>query len=231
MVPQKYKKAFTLSFDDGVLQDRRFIDIINKYDLKCTFNLNSGFFGGKNTLIRSGVTVGHDKVDKSEVKALYAGHEIAAHTRTHPGLIALSEKDIISQVEDDRIALSEICGYEVVGMAYPGGGKNHDDRVVDVIKNNTGVKYARTILTTGTFDVPSDLYRIHPTVYHIDMDDMERCAERFIDLDPDELSVFYVWGHTYEFDISNTWDRFERFCKLISGKSDIFYGTNKDILL
>ena len=38
-------KAFTFSFDDGVLQDIRFIELINKYGLKCTFNLNSEFFG------------------------------------------------------------------------------------------------------------------------------------------------------------------------------------------
>ena len=38
-------KAVTFSFDDGVLQDKRTIEILNKYGLKATFNLNSGKFG------------------------------------------------------------------------------------------------------------------------------------------------------------------------------------------
>ena len=34
-------KAFTMSYDDGVVQDRRFSDVISKYGIKCTFNLNN----------------------------------------------------------------------------------------------------------------------------------------------------------------------------------------------
>ena len=36
------KKAITFSFDDGVEQDIKFIEICDKYGLKATFNLNSG---------------------------------------------------------------------------------------------------------------------------------------------------------------------------------------------
>ena len=35
------KKAITFSFDDGVRQDVRLIEILNRYNLKATFNLNS----------------------------------------------------------------------------------------------------------------------------------------------------------------------------------------------
>ena len=35
------KKALTLSYDDGTIHDRRFIDMLNKYGIKCTFNLIS----------------------------------------------------------------------------------------------------------------------------------------------------------------------------------------------
>lgn len=38
------RKALTLSYDDGVVNDRRLIEIMNKYGLKGTFNLNSGLF-------------------------------------------------------------------------------------------------------------------------------------------------------------------------------------------
>ena len=33
-------KAITFSYDDGVTQDVRLIEIFNKYNIKATFNLN-----------------------------------------------------------------------------------------------------------------------------------------------------------------------------------------------
>ena len=35
------KKSVTFSFDDGNLQDVPFVELLNKYGMKCTFNLNS----------------------------------------------------------------------------------------------------------------------------------------------------------------------------------------------
>ena len=81
-----YKKYFTLSYDDGVLQDRRLVEIFNRYNLKCIFNINSGFFGTENTLIRLGKPVAHNKLTQEEAKKVYAGHEISTHSRTHPDL-------------------------------------------------------------------------------------------------------------------------------------------------
>ena len=34
-------KAVTLSYDDGVVFDKKLIQILDEYGLKCTFNLNS----------------------------------------------------------------------------------------------------------------------------------------------------------------------------------------------
>ena len=38
----KNMKIVSLSFDDGTIYDKRFIDLLNKYGLRATFNLNSG---------------------------------------------------------------------------------------------------------------------------------------------------------------------------------------------
>ena len=45
-------KAVTFSYDDGVTQDQRLIEIFNRYNLKCTFNLNSGLLGQAGMLLR-----------------------------------------------------------------------------------------------------------------------------------------------------------------------------------
>ena len=224
-------KAVTFSFDDGVTQDIRLIEILNKYGLKCTFNLNSGFLGLDGTLDRNGRTVRHDKISADRIKDVYKGHEVAVHTCTHPNLTELDKNEIISQVENDRTRLSEICGYEVVSMAYPCGGVNNDDRVAEIIRENTGVRFARGLESTYKFDLQENLLRFKPTVYYIE-DCLDEVVDRFLSLEASEPQLLYIWGHSYEMDAEYiTWEKMEKVCKRLSGKSDIFYGTNKDVLL
>ena len=225
-------KAITFSYDDGILQDIRLIELLNKYNLKSTFNLNSAQLGDRGMLVREGKQINFNKIPKEDVKTIYAGHEIASHTLTHPLLTKLTEAEIINQVENDRLNLSELAGYEVVGFAYPCGGLNNDDRVAEIIKNNTGIKYCRTITENGSFDPQKNLYRFNPTAHHLNFDAIMNLGQRFIDLKTDTPKIFYVWGHSFEMDYSpDYWYRLEQFFKLISGKDDIFYGTNKEVLL
>ena len=133
----------------------------------------------------------------------------------------------------DRLALSELCGYEVVGMAYPGGGVNYDDRVASLIKNNTPIKYARTGDWTCSFEPWADVYRYSGTLYHhVCWEEMFKMGKEFLELKADSPKVFYIYGHAYEFDIfPERWAMFEEFCKMMAGHDDIFYGTNKEVLL
>ena len=221
-------KAVTFSYDDGVTQDRRLIELFNKYNLKATFNLNSELLGLDGRLTYGDRSVEHNKVSPDEVEELYKGHEVAVHTLTHPHLPALDESEIIRQVEKDRENLSRLAGYEVVGMAYPGGGVNFDLRVADIIEKHTGVKYSRTTVHTFDFEHQKDLYVFNPTVHH---NDTARCLEmidKFIELDTDTPKLLYIWGHSYEFDFSDNWDFAEEMCRRISGREDIFYGTNRE---
>lgn len=224
-------KALTFSYDDGVTQDRRLVWLFNKYGLKATFNLNSELLGQDGHLIREGVTVAHVKIRPEEVRELYRGHEIAAHTLTHPNLTDCDEAEIIRQTEQDRLNLSALAGYEVRGMAYPGGGVNYNENVAKTIRANTGVKYARTTVCTGNFAPQDELMTFRPTVKHTDFDRLFALGEAFINLQPEIPQLFYIWGHSYEFDIDNTWDRIEEFCRMIAGRDDIFYGTNAEVLL
>ncbi len=225
-------KAITFSYDDAVTQDIELVELFNKYNLKSTFNVNSELLNTNNMLIRENKRVAHYKLHKNDVKGIYEGHEVAVHTLTHPHLPPLEEVEVIRQVEQDRLNLSEIVGYEVIGMAYPGGGVNNDDRVAEIIKNNTGVKYSRTITCNDSFDLQDNLYRFNPTVYHLHFDKMMEMGEKFINMSPDKPQIFYIWGHSYEFDYQSDYlAKFEEFLKLISNKDDIFYGTNKEVLL
>lgn len=229
---QEKLKAVTFSYDDGVTQDIRLIELLNKYDLKCTFNINSQLLGTGKVVLRRGKRISHYKLQPIDVNKVYEGHEVAVHTLSHPNLVNCYEEEIIRQVEKDRLALSELAGYEVVGMAYPSGKINCDDRVADVIRKNTGVRYSRTISDTHSFDLQEDLLQYRPTVYHLDFEKMMELGQAFIELQPEKPQVFYIWGHSYEMDYGEDyWLRLEEFFKLISHREDIFYGTNKEILL
>ena len=223
--------AITFSYDDGVTQDVRLIEILNKYGLKGTFNLNSALLGTLNTLnFKTGV-VRHDKVNAAKIKEIYAGHEIAVHTLTHPNLTELDEFTIVRQVEEDRKALESLCGYPIVGMAYPCGGVNNDDRVAEIIRTHTSIRYARTITSTGSFDLQTNLLRFNPTLHCID-ENLESVVKNFLNLKTDKPRLLYIWGHSYEMDAGLiSWERFEEICRLLAGREDIFYGTNREILL
>jgi len=225
-------KAITFSYDDGITQDIRLIELFNKYGLKCTFNLNSEFLGKKGILRRENQWIAHYKIHPEDVKSVYEGHEVAVHTLTHPRLPDLETEEIIRQVEQDRLNLSELVGYEVVGMAYPCGGVNNDDRVAKIIREHTGVQYCRTISSTLHFDVQDNLHRFNPTEYHLHFDSLMELGRNFLELKPTTPQIFYIWGHSYEMDYApDYWIRLEEFCKLISHREDIFYGTNKEVLL
>ena len=174
-------KAITFSYDDGVTQDVQLIEMLNKYNLKCTFNINSELLGKGGFLNQNFERIMHYKIKPEDVKRVYNGHEVAVHTLTHPNLTTLSDDEITRQVEEDRLKLSEMVGYEVVGMAYPCGGENNNDHVAEIIKQNTGVKYSRTIVSTGNFDIQSNLYRFNPSIYHLEFDKLMTMGYDFND--------------------------------------------------
>lgn len=224
-------KAVTFSFDDGVTQDRRLVELFNKYSLPATFNINSDLLGNPGELTVAGEKVSHNKISPDEVRTLYAGHEVAVHTLTHPRLPEIEdEEEIVRQVDGDRIALEKLAGYPIIGMAYPCGGVNNDDRVAEIIGRRTPIRYSRTITSTHSFAPQTNLLRFNPTVHAFE-DKLFPLADEFLSMTAETPQLFYIWGHSYEFDVQDGWTRFEKFLKLISCRDDIAYLTNKDALL
>lgn len=208
--------------------------LFEKYNLKGTFNINSARLGEKGELTCRGVLVDHSRISAEDLRAVYDGHEVAAHTLTHPYLIKIEDdEEVVRQVEEDRLRLSELMGYEVVGFAYPGGGPNCDERLQNLVKTRTGVKYARTVGVTDGFEMPADLFAFQATTADGREDNLER-AKAFLEesADAENPKLFYLYGHSYSFDADpESWKRMESICEMLSNRNDIFYGTNKEILL
>lgn len=223
-------KYLTLSFDDGTIQDRRFVPILNKYGLKATFNINSGLFGQKHDIVQEGITINHSEIEADEVKELYKGHEVSAHTLTHPWLPNCTDSEVIREVGDDAKNLEKLCGYKIVGLAYPGGPGYNDD-IIKLIKDNTDIIYARSTGSHFTFDFPDNLMTWHPTcqLHPIEYKELEQLTDEFVNYKGSEDKLFYLWGHSFEFDKFGIWDEAEKFLQKLSGHKDICYVTNREI--
>ena len=252
-------KAVTFSFDDGVEQDKRLIEIFDRYGLKGTFNLNSGLFGMKSRFVRTifGATntVCHNTIPMDEIKQVYEKHEVASHTATHPTLRDLPDDGIIAEVSEDSKVLERVTGKKVCGIAYPNGygppdpllferltGMKYvpsegdklflknEHRVSNLIRNNTNLYYGRTTKSTYSFDLQDNLLEFNPTVAHRETVARMQLAKHFVEMETDKPQLFYIWGHSYEFDVcEKAWEDFERLCEFLSGKDDIFYGTNHQV--
>ena len=219
-------KALTLSYDDGVEQDERLIEIAEKHGLKGTFNLNSGCFPPEDVTYAPGTI--HRRMPLSRVKTVYAksSWEIAAHAYTHASLVGLPANLAAEEVLRDRKELEAHFGTIVRGFAYPYGG--YDDRSVEVLKS-CGICYARTVHSTHDFHLPQDWLRLPATCHHNDPELMN-LARRFVEIkswwDP---MLFYLWGHSYEVEADNNWEVMEQFAATVGGKADIWYATNIEI--
>lgn len=217
-------KALTLSYDDGVSQDKRLVEIFNKYKLRATFNLNSGLQDESNQWVNNGIAI--NRINADEIKELYREHEVAIHSLSHPHLENLSRELVEKEIFEDRKNLEKIFGYIIRGMAYPYG--TYNEIVLDVLKT-CGIEYSRTIEEHERFSLPENYLEWGPTCHHTNSKLME-LTKAFIRSKSKSQSLFYVWGHSYEFDVDDNWGLIEEFAQVISNRVDIWYATNIEVV-
>lgn len=219
--PEHKVKALTLSYDDGTIYDGKLVEILDKYKIKCTFNINSGMFSAsENDRPKRRLT-------KQEVLDLYGDtvHEIAVHGVHHLRLTECDLHQATQDVVEDKNNLERLFDRKVQGMAYAYGAYN--DEIVAMLKDN-GIKYSRTTITTEKFDIPTDWLRL-PTTCHHNNPNLFALADEFVNYNGNELKMFYLWGHSYEFNDNNNWDIIENFAQKTGLKKDIWYATNMEI--
>lgn len=225
LFPDGKYKALTFSYDDGVEQDLRLQKIFRQYGMKATFNLNSSLMKEESSW-DIGRTVIH-RLGREIVEKEYTDFEVAVHSATHPFLDQMPADMIGSEIVGDRMELEKLFHYPVKGMAYP-FGTYHDELIAQL--KSMGIVYSRTVEATGAFFLPEDFLKWHPTCHHKDERLME-LADEFLSIQgPEkEYQVFYLWGHSYEFDVDDNWQVIENFCEKMSGQTDVWYATNMEI--
>jgi len=225
-------KAVTFSYDDGCRSDYKLLEILNKYNMKCTFNISS-------------YNIVNEKVvlDKEEIveHILNKGHELANHGAKHRAPGALSLTDGICEMLDGRRELERMFGGIIRGLAYPNSGVCVMDNGaaysdVKTYLSNLGIVYARsTGGDNSKFLLPDDWHNWMPTAHH-DNPELLNWIDDFIARDINSIYIarrrpllMYIWGHSAEFDRNNNWDRLELICEKLYNRDDIWYATNIEI--
>lgn len=229
--PGGLTKALTLSYDDGAVADARLAETLNRYGIKCTFNLLSSRVESESGLTKEFI--------RKEI--LEKGHEIATHGDHHRGLDVARSIEGIRDTLDCRLSLEKEFGIIVRGMAFP-------DRTVN--KKNFPEAYARIrpfleeleiayARTTGgdndTFALPEDFLNWVPTAHHKNPELMNY-IDKFLSEDVNSQyssrrgpRLFYLWGHAFEFENNKNWDLLEKICERLHGREDIYYATNIEL--
>lgn len=229
LFPGGKKKALTLSYDDGVVQDRRLLSIIEQYGLKATFNLGAGVLGFQGEAPINGKMVDISKVKPEEVAGLYANHEVAGHGLWHSSLPSIGTPAAMYEIIEDKRQLENLTNRLVRSFAYPFGTFN--DEVKDLLRM-AGYESARTVISTGRFDIPKDFLEWEATCHHNDPKLMELAKEFCEGGHPfAPAQLFYLWGHAYEFDADDNWEVIESFARYMAQYADqIWFATNGQIV-
>ena len=219
------KKYITIRMDDGITQDARMMEIMKKYGVDCcTFYINTGLFGANWTWV--GETYGrpdvtHKRYTRKELQeGIYDGFDVECHTLNHPSLKNYSESQVTNEVKRDAVNIEKLFGYKPIGLAWPGGDTEWNEQNIETILKTTYVRYGscttrNTQKGLGKFSLPEYFMTWYPTCAFNDYDTMT-LLEEFLAAECTEDMLFYVWGHGYELDLSNTWDKFELFIKTIA---------------
>jgi len=216
--PNGNHKALIMSYDDGLDDDIALAQLFDRYGIIGTFNLNSGLLdtraiwneGKPNEILQT-------YLSKDTLVHVFKNHEIAVHGTYHKALVGLSDKEILEEINVDIENLTILSDRKISSMAYAFGSTN--DHVAEVI-GTTPLTNARTVKSSYNFDLPENYYLWSPTCH--DSEALEY-LEAYIYLDSPSLSLFYVWGHSWELRDTLRNQNILKFCNKIGDRDDIWY--------
>lgn len=211
LYPGYTSKALTFSFDDDPASDAKLIEIFNKYGVKGTFNVLG-------------------KLDKND-PSIYDGHEVVAHGKRHLNMTldTYTTEECLSDIIDEKAVVKEIFGEDSArGFVWPYTApidRSDFETLLQAVRDN--YDFCRETPSSGNFKLPEDWHRWAPTCKH---DTMYTYLPKFLEYDDDELILFYIWGHAFEFtpDYNGDWSQIEGFLEAIKDEN-IWSATNGEI--
>ena len=240
----------TTSWDDGSVHDRKIIDLLKKYSIRGTFYIPKEFNyqpGGGEKIVR---------VPDGELKTLYAGFEVGAHSLTHSYFNDISDEQIKEEVCGSKKYLENLLGCPVNIFCYPGG--RYNETAVEEIKN-AGFIGARTTelfqfdvkdpylmgTTINCYPFPfrkgglaakiQPLRKSFAPILELGLPwksflSWKNLAKSLFDHAEKSKSIFHLWGHSWEIEKNGMWKELEDVFKHISGRSGCRYLTNSEVV-
>ena len=212
----------TQSWDDGVHDDVRLIELLRKYRAKATFNLIAGAHRAErfsNWRYQDTKEVYH--LARHELPELYRDFEVASHTVTHPHLEKLAPEKVAWELAESRKQLEEIFQRPIRGLAYPFGTTN---AAVKEEARRQGYCYARAGRFVPLVFPPPDPMEFGITVWFSDAkfwSEFERVKQTG--------GVFHFVGHSYEFVSEAMWLEFEGKLARLSADPEVCWTTNIEL--
>lgn len=192
---------FETSWDDCGKFDDRLVLLLMKYKMPATFYAPINCQMGMNWV--------------SEISNSF---EVGCHTVTHPeDLKRVPQPFLDYEIKSAKEMLETAINKKVHKFCYPGGKFN--DVVAHVVKE-AGFSEARTVTVLKT-DKGSDPMRI-PTTIHIynrreyNGRDWYDLAIEMYDKAKTENSYFHIWGHSFELEKYDYWNKLETFFQYVN---------------
>jgi peptidoglycan-N-acetylglucosamine deacetylase len=230
-MPFQKKTIVTTSWDDGHKLDLKLKDFLDKYHIQGTFYPTPYYLF---------------PLTEDELRIIDKDHEIGAHTLNHPVLTEIPKDTAFEEIVGSKKYLEEILGHPVKMFCYPFGKYNNE--VKDQVKK-AGYIAARTCLH-GDFNQKEDPYEWHITLHasngsprvtyntcrknHLPLRalfDWEIRAKLLFDQVVHNGGVFHLWGHSWEIEQKNEWEKLDRVFSYIGNRKDVRYVTNSTVFL
>ncbi len=227
----------TTSWDDGHKLDTRLAALLKKYGIKGTFYICPQDREFKRTELLS----------TQEILSISQDFEIGGHTITHPHLSQITPAQAADEIAQSKTYLEGILQQEVTAFCYPYGDYND---TVKALVEKCGYKLARTTQRYA-FDVSPDLFAL-PTTFHTyahysdlhkilafakfsprmvkKLWDWEALAIALFEHTCQTGGVFHLWGHSWEVEKYNGWQKLENVLAYIATKKDVIHQTNTELL-
>jgi peptidoglycan-N-acetylglucosamine deacetylase len=227
--------VLTTSWDDGHRCDVRLARMLKEHGLKATF-----YVAPENQEFAK-----QDLLSLPEIRDLSQDFEIGAHSMTHRRLPAISEQEAAREIIESKAVLEQVTGKEIKVFCYPGGA--YTNLHVQLVKD-AGYRYARTVARyTFTVDDPyeagtslhvynhrSDLWQIacfvkFQPIRVLHCLEWDALAKAMFDQVIKEGGIYHIWGHSWEIDEHDDWERLGNVFRYISANPKVSYVTNGEL--
>lgn len=210
----------TTSWDDGHPLDLKLAELLKRYDIPATFYIPID-------------NIERECMNPRQISEIAQSFDVGGHSYHHMNLTRISPKEAEKEIIEGKKRLEEIIGREVISFCYPRGSFNHD--TINMVEGS-GFIGARTVklfhrsinapfkmgTTAYTNDLNVTAYMKHsvasldPGLFlfifrnNLFFKRWERIATETLDFVTKNGGVWHLWGHSWEIDSNNDWEKLER---------------------